>query len=71
MYIFGYVVLLLITIIDLFVISPWESKLNEFNTTMPDLFTFNPPRFKNVILKNFFNIFLMYYSGHGILANIF
>jgi hypothetical protein len=38
MYIFGYVVLLLIAIIDLFVISPWESKLNEFSVRV--LFSF-------------------------------
>jgi hypothetical protein len=38
MYIFGYVVLFLIAIIDLFVIPPWESKLNEFGVSVLFLF---------------------------------
>jgi hypothetical protein len=41
MYIFGYVILLLIAIIYLFVLSPWASKLNEFSASVLFLFIFS------------------------------
>jgi hypothetical protein len=41
LYIFGYVVFLLIAIIDLFLILPWKSKLNEFSVSVLFLFIFS------------------------------